>query len=150
MASRRLCCRIRARLVNRTTAGLLAAVALVLAGWLALSATGDNDTDTPTDGAGSSPLAGVCDALVAARSGDIEDARAVFFDDAHDGLHDLAARTAEVDRAATADLLRAKERIEALMESSSTSSLQTALADLADATAAAARTLDPEAATSCP
>src|SRR3546814_1496302 len=47
------------------------------------------------------PLAGVCNALVAARSGDVEDARAVFFDDAHDGLHDLAARTAEVDRAAT-------------------------------------------------
>ncbi len=150
MASRRLCCRIRARLVNRTTAGLFAAVVLVLAGWLALSVTGGNGTDAPTDGTGPSPLSGVCGALVAARSGDIEDARAVFFDDAHDGLHDLATRTAEVDRAATAELLRAKERIEALMESSSAPDLQTALADLADATAAAARTLDPEAATSCP
>lgn len=74
----------------------------------------------------------------------------MFFDDAHDGLHDLAARTAEVDRAVTADLLRAKERIEALMDSSSASDLQSALANLADATGAAARTLDPEAATSCP
>jgi hypothetical protein len=67
-----------------------------------------------------------------------------------DGLHDLAARTAEVDRAVTADLLRAKERIEALMDPSSASDIQSALADLADATGAATRTLDPEAATSCP
>ena len=136
--------------MNRSTAGLLAALVLVLAGWLAIAATGDNDADAPTAGAQASPLPGVCDALASARSGDVEDARAVFFDDAHDGLHDLASRTAKVDRAVTADLLRAKERIEALMESSSASDLQTALADLADATAAAARTLDPEAATSCP
>jgi len=73
----------------------------------------------------------------------------VFFDDAHDGLHDLASRSADVDRAVTADLLRAKERIEALMDSSSASDLQSALAELANATGAAARTLDPEAATSC-
>ena len=99
---------------------------------------------------GCHPSPGCVDALVAARSGDAQDARAVFFDGAHDGLHDLAARTAEVDRAVTADLLRAKERIEALIDSRSTSDLQTALADLADATGAAARTLDPEAATSCP
>lgn len=50
----------------------------------------------------------------------------------------------------TADLLRAKERIEALMDPSSASDIQSALADLADATGAATRTLDPEAATSCP
>jgi len=140
---------MRARLMNRSTAGLLAAVVLVLAGWLAIAATGDKDADVPTDGAEASPLPGVCDALVAARSGNVEDARAVFFDDAHDGLHDLASRSADVDRAVTADLLRAKERIEALMDSSSASDLQSALAELANATGAAARTLDPEAATSC-
>lgn len=136
--------------MNRSTVALLATVILVLAGWLAIAATGGDDSDAPPVGAQVSPLSGVCDALVAARSGDAEDARAVFFDDAHDGLHDLASRTAEVDRAVTADLLRAKERIEALMDSSSVADLQSGLADLADATGAAARTLDPEAATSCP
>ncbi len=136
--------------MSRATAGLLAAVVLVLAGWLTLSVVAGNDTDAPTGGSGASPLSGVCGALIAARSGDTEEARTVFVDDAHDGLHDLATRTAEVDRAAAGDLLRAKERIEALMESRSAADLQTALADLADATAAAARALDPEAATSCP
>ena len=52
--------------------------------------------------------------MASARSGDVEEARAAFFGDAHDGLHDLAALTADIDRAVTADLLRAKERIEAL------------------------------------
>jgi hypothetical protein len=136
--------------VNRSTAGLVAAAVLVLAGWLAIAATADNDSDTPTAGAEASPLPGVCDALASARSGDVEEARVAFFDGAHDGLHELASRTSEVDRAVTADLLRAKERIEALMETSSASDLQSALADLTDATGAAARTLDPEAATSCP
>lgn len=50
----------------------------------------------------------MCDALASARSGDVEEARAAFFGGAHDGLHDLAARTADIDRAVTADLLRAK------------------------------------------
>lgn len=136
--------------MNRSTAGLLAVVVLVLAGWLAIAVTGGDGSDASTDGAEVSPLPGVCDALAAARSGNVEKARAVFLDDAHDGLHDLASRTAEVDRAVTADLLRAKERIEALMESSSAADLQSALADLADATGAAAGTLDPEAAASCP
>ena len=136
--------------MNRSTAGLVAAVVLVLAGWLAIAATGDKDADAPTAGAEASPLSGVCDALASARSGDVADARAVFIDDAHDALHDLASRTAEVDRAVTADLLRAKERIEALIASGSASDLQSALADLADATGAATRTLDREAATSCP
>lgn len=136
--------------MNRSTAGLLAAVVLVLAGWLAIAATGGDNADAPADRAGASPLTGVCDALALARSGDVEDARATFLDGAHDGLHDLAARTTEADRAVTADLLRSKERIEALVDSSSASDLQSALADLADATGAAARALDPEAATSCP
>jgi hypothetical protein len=136
--------------VNRSTVAVLAAAVLVLAGWFVLAATGGNDSDAPAVRAAASPLSGVCDALAAVRSGDVDEARAVFFDNAHDGLHDLAARTAEVDRAVTADLLRAKERIEALMDSSTASDLQLALADLADATGAATRTLDPEAATSCP
>lgn len=136
--------------MSRAIAALLAAVVLVLVGSLAIAATAGNDSDAPAPRAGATPLGGVCDALDAARSGDAEDAQAVLFDGAHDGLHDLAARIAEVDRAVAADLLRAKERIEALTDSSPASDVRSALADLADATATATRTLDPEAATSCP
>src|SRR3546814_16275237 len=78
VASRRLCCRIRARPVNRTTAGLLAAVALVLAGWLATSGIGDNDTGAPTDGGGPCERGGVWRGAAAASSGAGGGARAGF------------------------------------------------------------------------
>ncbi|MDP9440883.1 MAG: hypothetical protein M3P34_01605 [Actinomycetota bacterium] len=59
---------------------------------------------------------GVCAALEAARSGDQAGAQRGFAD-AHGGLHDLAAAVEEKDRAATARLLEAKQRVEAALRS---------------------------------
>ena len=123
---------------------------MVLVGWLAIFALGGSESPSAGVPAQGSPLPGVCGALAAARAGDADDAQAMFFDAAHDGLHDLASRTAEVDRTAAAELLRAKERVEALMESGSASSLRPALDELADATATAVQTRDQEAPSTCP
>lgn len=136
--------------MNRSTGGLLAAAVLVLLGWLAVGALGGGDSQTPDVAAQTSPLTGVCKALTEARAGDAESSRAVFFDEAHDGLHDLASRTAEMDRTVAAELLRAKERVEALMDAGSPSDLRPALDDLAEVTATATQTLDPEAQSACP
>lgn len=123
---------------------------MVLVGWLAIFALGGSESQSAGVPAQESPLPGVCGALAAARAGDADDAKAMFFDGAHDGLHDLASRAAEVDRTAAAELLRAKERVEALMESGPASGLRPALDELADATATAAQTLDQEAPSTCP
>lgn len=87
----------------------------------------------------SAVLAGVCDAVAASIEGG--DTRAVFYDRAHDGLHDLAADTAAKDRAVAGQVLRSKERVEALLDSSAQPTA--ALRELAEATAAAAEVVDP-------
>jgi hypothetical protein len=61
-------------------------------------------------------LQGVVDALCDAKDAagrDPEEARMVFFDRAHDPLHDIAAAAEEVDRSSAARLLEAKQTVEA-------------------------------------
>ena len=81
------------------------AIALVLT---AACVTGNSDS--PEQGAVDDAAAGVCRSLAAAEAGDEEEAKDVFDDDAHVPLHDLA--DAIDDRAAKADLLEAKSRVE--------------------------------------
>jgi hypothetical protein len=57
-------------------------------------------------------VAGLCDAAVVADDGATQDARRVFYDESHDGLHRLAAQVTETDRSAAARLLEAKIRVE--------------------------------------
>jgi hypothetical protein len=79
-------------------------------------------------------VAGLCAAADEARAGDGDDARRTFFDQSHDDLHELADEASTEDRAAAAELLRAKEAVESDFETSSPS-----LADDLDALVAATR-----------
>ncbi len=88
-----------------------------------------------------SVLVAVCDVARAAREGDHDRARAVFFDDAHEPLHQLATTaTGGGDRGAAARLLEAKN----VVESAEPGPTPVAADDLVDATRAAlAATGDP-------
>ena len=55
---------------------------------------------------------GICAADAAAAAGDARGAKAAFAD-AHQGLHEVADEAAKTDRAASARLLEAKEKVEA-------------------------------------
>lgn len=59
---------------------------------------------------------GLCDALVAASEGRVEEAAEVFDRETHDFLHELAGALSEEHRAVAASLLRAKQRVEAAFE----------------------------------
>ena len=59
--------------------------------------------------------AGLCDAMKAASGGDVDRAAALFEDEAHGYLHELAERVEARDRAAAAELLEAKQRAEAAL-----------------------------------
>lgn len=56
---------------------------------------------------------GTCDAFRLAADGSTSEAEATFQDEAHEGLHLLAERLIDIDRAVAADLLEAKQRVEA-------------------------------------
>ena len=58
---------------------------------------------------------GLCDAQVLAFESNVPRAATVFDREAHGFLHDLAADLEEVDRAAAAGLLEAKQRLEAIL-----------------------------------
>ncbi|MGH9193532.1 MAG: hypothetical protein ACRDZ0_13795 [Acidimicrobiales bacterium] len=116
-------------------------MALVLVTFLAVSGSGGSDE--ANDGEVTSPAArthaGLCIALALADDDDVSGARAAFYDRSHDGLHELAAAATDVEPAAAARLLEAKQRVEALLDGSPTrADLSPALAGLADATARAA------------
>ncbi|HET6918369.1 MAG TPA: hypothetical protein VFI46_02770 [Jiangellaceae bacterium] len=100
------------------------------------------DRDDAGDGNGRSPAstqAGLCATLGAATDEDLAGARTIFPDRSHDGLHQLAAHATEVDPTAAAELLRTKQRVEALLDGTpQPAELTTALRHLADATAQAA------------
>lgn len=100
--------------------GVAAAVLIllvILAGFVALAVTaGDGSDDEASPSAATAVHGGLCRALQAAEAGDREAARAAFFDRSHDGLHDLAARAAEIDRSLAADLLEAKHQVEAHLD----------------------------------
>jgi hypothetical protein len=59
---------------------------------------------------------GLCDAVVFASEGRLRDAASVFDAESHDYLHELARMLQEVDPAAAADLLEAKERVESVLD----------------------------------
>lgn len=107
-----------------------------------LVACDDDDSSSASQGSSDSSWAGavsgLCTAAEQVRSGDVDTAEATFFDEAHDDLHDLGAEAADRDRAAAADLLRAKETVESDFASSSTM-LADDLDALVTATRAAAR-----------
>lgn len=83
--------------------------------------------------------AGLCAGLRLANDDDVSGVRTAFYDRAHDGLHELAARATDTDTVAAARLLEAMQRVEALLDDAPTrADLASALASLADATARAA------------
>jgi hypothetical protein len=59
---------------------------------------------------------GLCAAAARARTGDAPGARSLFFERSHQPLHKLAAAAQEKDRAAAAQLLEAKFRVEGSLE----------------------------------
>jgi hypothetical protein len=59
---------------------------------------------------------GLCDAVVFASEGRLRDAASVFDAETHDYLHELARMLQEVDSAAAADLLEAKEQVESVLD----------------------------------
>ena len=89
-----------------------------------LAATSCTSDGSPSGRSPSRVTVGLCAAATAARAGDATEARRIFFDRAHDPLHELAAAVGEQDRSAAARLLEAKEAVEA--------GLETGGADLAD------------------
>lgn len=100
----------------RVPAGVLVLLA-VLAGFVALAATaGDGSDDETSPRSATAVHRGLCRALQAAEAGEHDEARTAFFDRSHDGLHDLAARAADIDRSLAADLLEAKQRVEASLD----------------------------------
>ncbi len=134
--------------MNRARFALLVAVAVVGAGWIALLTLSGGGDDEPPD-KDVAAAAGVCDAARA--SADVGEARAVFFDLAHDGLHDLADRASDLDRTAAAELLRDKEQVERLLDGSTPpEQLRLALHHLHESTVAAAAVVGSPNPKECP
>ncbi|MDQ3985907.1 MAG: hypothetical protein M3280_05355 [Actinomycetota bacterium] len=101
---------------------------------------------TPADSEGTELVAaveGVCAAADKA-SGSIQKARSLFLDEAHDGIHRLADEVASVDRKLAADVLEAKQAVEAAADASAGRELQRALQRLATAGGDALIALDLE------
>lgn len=86
-------------------AGRTSAVVL----FLAISGCGDVP---PSGDPYSSAASGLCEASAAAETDDFDAARRVFYDTAHQPLHELASEVTEVDRALAARLLEAKRSVE--------------------------------------
>jgi hypothetical protein len=95
-------------------------VALILAttgvAVLVLRPGAGSDSHGRTTGTAARTQAGLCATLRAATDDDVVEARTIFYDQSHDGLHALAARAAETDRGAAARLLEAKQRVEVLLD----------------------------------
>lgn len=77
--------------------------------------------------------ASLCIARDRAESEDLDGARTVFQDRAHHHLHTLADALEDVDRDGTADLLRAKRRVENDLEEGDVAELRLHLLELIDA-----------------
>ena len=116
----------------------------VIGGWVAVVAMGGGDDGRTAE---DEVVAGVCAALDASEGGG--DARAVFYDRAHEGLHELAADTSSEDRRVAATLLRSKERVEALLDGASRTETTRALRALGEAAAEAASVVDPASDEEC-
>lgn len=86
----------------------LAAVVLAVSALFAACGGGNDDAPKPT---GAVSFAGLCAARDAADEGNVAGAKATFD---HGPLHALAAKAEKADRAAAADLLENKEKVESL------------------------------------
>ena len=74
----------------------------------------------------------------------VEESRSIFMNEAHDPLHELAARVQEIDAGVAGHLLEAKQLVEASLEDKTLEDeLGERLAELIDATRAALSVLDP-------
>ena len=127
---------------------LVGAGLLVLGAFVLLRAPED-PSDASTAGEG---FAHVVPALCRARDNaatDTGDSRRIFLDEAHAPLHVLADEVATTDRAAAADLLEAKQAVEADLEEEAivTGELERDLEALIDATIAASTALGVEVGT---
>ena len=97
--------------------------------------------DTGLEGRLAGASQGLCDAQAHASRSDVARAAAVFNAEVHAFLHELAADLQETDRAAAADLLEAKQRVEAALVAPARANAKevvTLLVDLERALAAAA------------
>lgn len=143
--------------VVRTSASILVAFAtVILAGCgddgrpsAASSTTRQEPTTTTTTRAPVDPVVGpLCAVLETARTGDLEEVRATFD---HGPLHTLADELIELDRAVAAELLIAKEAVEADLAAPDTpiADVTSDLEALVSATADAIATRDGTIPTGC-
>ena len=86
--------------------GLAVGAAVVLPRGFSASSSNVADTELRT-------FQAVCEATDRATRGEYENARRIFVDEAHEGLHQLAAALSDIDREAEARLLEAKAGVEA-------------------------------------
>ncbi|HEV2071778.1 MAG TPA: hypothetical protein VGR26_18490 [Acidimicrobiales bacterium] len=111
---------------------------VVLATVSAACGGGDQGPDQSTGRYGNTHQA-LCQASEAARRGDAEAAERVFFDRAHQPLHQLAAEVSDIDRTVAARLHEAKAATEAGLNGDDNAE---ALARLTDATRASLEAID--------
>ncbi len=92
---------------------------------------------------------GICDALVKAEAGEVEDAETIFVNRVHQSLHVIGAAVEDEDRGQAARLLEAKQGVETLFfeEEPDADALVGALGELSDSTTEALATLQISAVT---
>lgn len=131
---------------QRPTLLLGAAVVVIAVSWIGVAFMGGGGADRSPE---TDALTGVCETLSVASAGG--DVRRPFYDDAHDGLHALAADVTDLDRSVAARLLRAKERVESALDERFPQEQITAMVqNLAEATQEAVRVVDPSSEEGCP
>ena len=104
------------------------AIALALVG-LAACGGADGETASSAGGLGDrlqTAAQGLCDALGLANDGDVPGASEAFENRSHAFLHELADRLGRTDRAAAAELLEAKQVVEAALADPSTDAAEVA------------------------
>lgn len=110
---------------------VLALAALVLGAVTFLGSGGRQQTGPPQEVTGyGRAYEAICRARAAEQDGDTPAARDVFYDGAHAGLHGIADEVAGMDRPLAADLLRAKNAVEASFDSSAGGRLESQLDEL--------------------
>lgn len=129
------------------TAAFIGAGILVVGGFVLLRSPAVPDRSAAGEGYGGI-VASLCRARDNART-DSGDSRRIFLDEVHAPLHELADEIATTDRAAAAELLQAKQAVEADLEEEPifTRDLKRDLEELIDATIAASTALGEEVGT---
>lgn len=112
-------------------ATVLALTALVVGAITFLGSGNRQQTGAPEEEAGyGRAYEAICRARSAAQDGDAPAARDVFYGGAHAGLHGIADEVTGMDRPLAADLLRAKNAVEASFNSSAGGRLESQLDEL--------------------